>query len=126
MNNEGLEGLFVYNPEDNILPKKDIIRNKISMVADQPTLVGILSDVSAVTMYALTFLIKAIEESTTLDEVKEKISADLTPLAELLQTKITSGELKLPYLVKDTRTAGVVGDFIRVNNGVAEVLAEEK
>lgn len=126
MNNEDLEGFFVYTPVNDVLPKKDVIRNKISMVADQPSLVGVLSDVSAVTMYALTFLIKSIAEATTLDEVKEKISVDLTPLAELLQSKIASGELKLPYLVKETRTAGVVGDFIRINNGVAEVLAEDK
>lgn len=102
------------------IKKRSEIRAKITQLADDKTIIGVLSDVAAVSVFAQTFLIKAISECESLEDLKQKINP-LKDTANTIQTAIAEAKLVFPYMVKDNGYSGVMQDMMKLCNGVTNV-----
>lgn len=108
--------------ENERLRAKDRLRWNLENVADTRTREGITADTVALLVYGLAEVIHSINTASSLTDLKTKLK-DRAPSAKQLLDGVAAGQIKLPYLsAKDGGVAAVMHDFIRLNNGVTDVL----
>lgn len=114
------------NVDIDLSPKNLTRLNLLMQGLDDKSILGTISDITSVTVFTLSFLIKAISESTDINTLKAKINTDLVPLSNAIQTAVADGTLKLPYANKPNASQQVFADLVALNNKVDIAMTEAK
>lgn len=88
---------------------------------DTDALLGVALDSIHVLAYGLSFIYKAIDSSSSLEELKKRLSVMQDVTGDFLD-KVESGEIKLPYLTVKHGVAPVFADLAKTATATTEAM----